>query len=91
MTGIRINKGVIKSKAPSVYMKDFADQNSKIATHMKHHLIGDFDEYGITTDDYNAFFESRIKAIHGEMISLLIERSDDDFVFDKTKQNASES
>lgn len=80
-----LNKGVIKSKAPSVYMKEFESKNSDIAEHMKTHLINDLAGYGIPTDDYNAFFESRIEAIHKEMIGLLIKRSDDDFAFDKTK------
>lgn len=81
-----LNKGVIKSKAPSEYMGEFIKQNPDIATHMQTHLIDDIDEFGILTDDYNAFFESRIKKIHHEMTSLLIKRDSDDFKYDVNEE-----
>lgn len=76
-----LNKGQIKAKAPSVYMTEFKNLNVNIATHMKSHLIDDLDEYGVFTDDYHIFFEARLKAIHKEMISLLIKKDNDDFSF----------
>lgn len=77
-----LNKAVIKAKAPSEYMKDFAAQNANIAEHMKTHLIDDLDAYGIPSDDYNAFFNARIKAIHSAMTALLIKGSEDLFDFE---------
>ena len=76
-----LNKTVIKAKAPSEYMTDFMSQNSNIAEHMKTHLINDLDAYGVLNDDFNAFFNERIKAIHSEIISLLIKGNEDDFKF----------
>lgn len=80
-----LNKSLIKAKAPSEYMKDFASKNHNIDDDMKTHLIYDIDAYGIHNDDYNAFFDSRIKAIHSEMTSLLIKGDGDNFEFEPTK------
>ena len=77
-----LNKAVIKSKAPSEYMKDFMSKNSNITEHMKTHLINDLDTYGILKDNYNLFFSERIKAIHSEMVALLIKSKEDNFTFE---------
>ena len=72
-----INKSKIRDKAPSVYMREFKNQNSNIKKTMKTHLIGDFDRFGITTDDYNKFFNKRIEMIRKELKKNLIKQSGD--------------
>lgn len=54
-----LNKKDIRAKAPSVYMKTFARRNDEIESTMKTHLIGDFDVFGITKDDYEQFLTKR--------------------------------
>ena len=77
-----LNKNKIKAKAPSDYMGEFEKLNPNIKKDMEVHLITDFNKFGITNNDYNAFFTERIKLIHSEMISRLIKRNGDDFKFD---------
>ena len=80
-----LNKNKIKAKAPSDYMGEFEKLNPNIKKDMEVHLITDFNKFGITNNDYNAFFTERIKLIHSEMISRLIKRNGDDFKFDYMK------
>ena len=72
-----LNKVKIKDKAPSVYMSDFREKNSKLNEAMKTHLINNLDDFGIWGNDYSAFFTSRIAAIQMELKDRLIEKADD--------------
>ena len=67
-----LNKNKIRAKAPSVYMNTFRDQNAQLEVTMKTHLIGDLDEFGIWDDDYEKFFDNRIKAISEELGNRII-------------------
>ncbi|ADC51465.1 hypothetical protein BpOF4_17110 [Alkalihalophilus pseudofirmus OF4] len=67
-----LNKNIIRAKAPSEYMKDFVEQNSKIRETMKDHLIGDLNEFGVLKDDYETFFEKRAELIAEELNKWLI-------------------
>lgn len=58
-----LNKGEIKDRAPSDYMKQYCQDNESIQETMNTHLIGDLKEYGIWDDNYSAFFEKRLKMI----------------------------
>lgn len=62
-----LNKKDIRAKAPSVYMSTFAKKNDDIVSTMKTHLIGDFEEFGITDDNYELFLEKRGKWILKEI------------------------
>lgn len=66
-----LNKREIKAKAPSQYMKKFVRQNDDIAEAMKSHLIGDLDEFGIQTDDYEIFLTKRTKWLLKEIAKRL--------------------
>lgn len=81
-----LNKTVIKAKAPSEYMREFEKENGEIKEHMKTHLIMDLDEFGVFEDDYNTFFEHRIKKIHEEMISRIVPRENDVLLFKSEKE-----
>lgn len=58
-----LNKGEIKDRAPSDYMKQYYESNNSISETMNTHLIGDLKEFGIWDDNYSAFFDKRLKAI----------------------------
>lgn len=58
-----LNKGEIKDRAPSDYMRQYCENNEKIKETMETHLIGEFEEFGIWDDNYSAFFEKRLKKI----------------------------
>lgn len=62
-----LNKGKIKAKAPSIYMKSFVRENEVIEQTMKTHLIGDLERFGISTDDYMKFFNMRAKWVNKEL------------------------
>jgi hypothetical protein len=72
-----LNKRKIKAKAPSIYMQEFIDVNPTINATMKTHLIGDFDTFGIHTDDYDAFVEQRAELISDEIESRIIKQDID--------------
>lgn len=57
------NKHRIGKKPPSVYIRKFADENDKIADSLQTHLIGDLEDFGITTDDYDTFIKKRGQAM----------------------------
>lgn len=58
-----LNKHVIKAKAPSIYMGDFAKKNVDIEQSLESHLIGNQDEFGINDDDYDKFIDKRADRI----------------------------
>ena len=57
----------IGARKPSDYMAEFKAINSSITETMDTHLIGDFDKFGITDDDYDKFFNARLELISAEI------------------------
>lgn len=72
-----LNKNVIKDKAPSVYMKKFEVENVSLQETMKTHLIDDIGDFGIWKDDYNLFFERRVKNIQKAIRDRIIINQND--------------
>lgn len=66
-----LNKNLIKDKAPSEYMKKFRKENKDLEKTMQSHLI-EINTFGIWTDDYNLFFENRVKKIQEQLKNRLI-------------------
>lgn len=62
-----LNKGKIRAKAPSVYMRPFSEENDEIDETMKSHLIDDLDESGIWRNDYENFLDTRAKRVLEEL------------------------
>ncbi len=62
-----LNKRSIGARAPSEYMRQFADSNELLDETMATHLINDLDAYGIWTDNYEAFLEQRGKRVLKEL------------------------
>lgn len=65
-----LNKRKIGAKAPSVYIGDFADQNSEINTALHSHFI-DIKGHGIESDDYQQFLTSRAEKIFTHLKSRI--------------------
>ena len=65
-----LNKRKIGAKAPSVYIGDFADQNSEINTALNSHFI-DIKGHGIESDDYQQFLTARAEKIFTHLKSRI--------------------
>jgi hypothetical protein len=66
------NQVDIGNRRPSDYIAEFAVKNSEIQQTLKDHLIYDVSDYGILTDDFDAFVKKRAAAIIEEIKSRLI-------------------
>lgn len=62
----RLNKRIIRARAPSSYIGNFKDENSNINKALNSHFI-DLDGFGIESDDYNIFLKARSKLIFKEL------------------------
>lgn len=68
-----LNKGRIGANPPSVYINDFrANNNPNIEATMRTHLIGDLDEFGVWTDDYDTFLAKRAERVLAEIKKRVI-------------------
>jgi hypothetical protein len=81
-----LNKRKIKAKAPSIYIKDFLDENDDLPTSLKSHLINDLDNFGIMSDDYLVFLEKRANAIFNELKSRIELKHKEDKKQDEVKE-----
>jgi len=62
-----LNKNRIRTKAPSVYMSKFAEENDNIYRTMRTHLISDLRKFGIWDDNYDIFLKKRARKILVEL------------------------
>ncbi len=65
-----LNKRVIKDKAPSKYISEFAKQNKNIGNTLKTHFIN-MNNFGIFTDDYCKFLHRRASLIANEILKRI--------------------
>ncbi len=72
-----LNKGRIRDKRPSVYMKEFLKQNTELHQAMKTHLINP-DRYGVWDDDYERFLDMRCARFSRALSSRIIHQDVDD-------------
>lgn len=72
-----LNKRTIKAKAPSEYMLKFKEENEKLASTMKSHLI-DTEKDGIWKNDYDKFFYSRLTRIVTELNKMIIKNEENE-------------
>jgi len=64
----------IRNQRPSSYFAKFGAKNKELKeTLKKHHLIGDFAEFGITDDKFDTFIEKRATLIEEEIKKLIEE------------------
>ncbi len=67
-----LNKRVIGAQPPSKYMGNFSTKNPDIDTTMKSHLITDLSQFGIWTDDYQAFLNKRAEEVSNQLKSRVL-------------------
>ena len=72
-----LNKREIKADPPSKYMDKFRKRNSQISETMKTHLIGDLDDFGIWTNNYERFLDRRADMLSKEIGKMIILREGD--------------
>ena len=65
-----LNKRKIGAKAPSNYIGDFKDENSRINKSLNTHLI-DLYGFGIESNNYDTFLQTRAKRIFSELKSRI--------------------
>jgi hypothetical protein len=68
-----LNKRTIKTKSPAVYMKTFRKENEDLAQTMRTHLI-DIDKDGIWENDYETFYNNRLKRITKALNKFIIQQ-----------------
>ncbi|MGC8731742.1 MAG: GmrSD restriction endonuclease domain-containing protein [Halothiobacillaceae bacterium] len=61
----------IRAKAPSFYVAEFKNSNSKLASSLRSHLIGSQKDFGIVDDDYEKFIDKRSTAIAEALNEIL--------------------
>lgn len=67
-----LNKNKIGAKPPSQYISKFQKDNEDIQKALKTHLIGSISSFGIEDNDYDKFFEKRVKMISKELEKRII-------------------
>jgi hypothetical protein len=81
-----LNKRKIKAKAPSIYIRDFLDENDELPTSIKSHLIEDLDNFGVMSDDYLVFLEKRADTFFRELKSRIELKHKENKKEDKVKE-----
>ena len=66
LVSARLNQHIIRSRAPSDYIRDFTDENPGINKALNSHCI-DINGFGIESDDYDTFLEARASRISEEL------------------------
>lgn len=66
LVSAELNKKRIAAKAPSVYLGDFADENSELKHALKSHLI-ELDDASVIQNDFTAFLKKRSEALFDEI------------------------
>ncbi len=74
LVSAELNKKRISAKAPSVYLADFADENSELKHSLSSHLV-EMDDASVVQDDFTAFLKQRSEALYAEILKR-IEPSD---------------
>lgn len=70
LVSAHLNKRKIGAKAPSIYIGDFADQNSEINMALNSHFI-DLKGHGIESDDYQQFLATRAEKVFTHLKSRI--------------------
>ena len=72
-----LNKKKIRDKPPSQYMTEFNKSNPQLSETMKTHLINNLEEFGVWSDNYEAFFASRASLVSQEIEKRIIKQEID--------------
>ncbi|GAB2606009.1 GmrSD restriction endonuclease domain-containing protein [Spirosoma areae] len=72
-----LNKNDIRAKSPARYIGDFSQENHEMSQTLATHLIGDVDEFGIASNDYERFFNARLLVMSKLLGQFLISQATD--------------
>jgi len=70
LVSAELNKKRIGAKAPSVYLADFADENSELKHALNSHLI-EMDDASVIQDDFTAFLKHRSEVLYAEILKRI--------------------
>ena len=70
LVSAELNNKWIGAKAPSVYLADFADENSELKHALNSHLI-EMDDASVIQDDFTAFLKHRSEVLHAEILKRI--------------------
>ncbi|MHA6263694.1 GmrSD restriction endonuclease domain-containing protein [Arenibacterium sp. CAU 1754] len=70
LVSAELNKKRIGAKAPSVYLADFADENSELKHALSSHLI-ELDDASVVQDDFTAFLKRRSEVLYAEILKRI--------------------
>ena len=70
LVSAELNKKRIGAKAPSVYLADFADENSELNHALSSHLI-ELDDASVVQDDFTAFLKRRSEVLYAEILKRI--------------------
>ena len=70
LVSAELNKKRIGAKAPSVYLADFADENSELKHALSSHLI-ELDDASVVQDDFTAFLKLRSEVLYAEILKRI--------------------
>lgn len=68
-----LNKRSIRAKSPAEYMKVFSKKNEELKSAMQTHFI-DIEKDGVFDNDYEAFFDNRLRRISKALNKFLIKQ-----------------
>ena len=72
-----LNKRSIRDRTPSKYIAQYGENNSEQVQTLNTHLIGEPQQWGISDDDFDRFFQNRLQAFSDELKKrLLLQASD---------------
>ena len=66
LVSAELNKARIRDKAPSIYLKDFGEENPELPYALKSHLI-EIEHSGVIQNDFTAFLKQRSEALYAEI------------------------
>lgn len=70
LVSAKLDKKRIGAKAPSVYLADFADENSELKHALSSHLI-ELDDVSVVQDDFTAFLKHRSEVLYAEILKRI--------------------
>lgn len=72
-----LNKALIRDKAPSKYLRQFAKENENLARTMRSHLI-EVETFGVWNDDYETFLWKRCVSLSKALGTRIIKQAIDE-------------
>ena len=72
-----LNKREIQAQAPSIYVRSFQQENSRLEKALATHFIGKPEKFGIFDNDYDLFIRERCKRLSKELSKFILPADSD--------------